>query len=525
MVNILYLCRTILANQKIYNMLTPKDKEFLASKNISEEILNRQLEQFKTGFPFLKLAGAAAPGNGIKVTDEAQQSAYLKAWDEYLNGTHQVVKFVPASGAASRMFKNLFEFLDGEADEPDTDFIKTFFANISKYAFYDALNDACVVNEGKPIEELIDEGNYKAVIACLLNEEGLNYGKLPKGLLQFHAYDDCVRTPLEEHLVEGALYAAGKDGKVYVHFTVSPEHRPLFEALVAQKKAEYESKFGVTYNISFSEQKSSTDTVAATIDNEPFRNDDGTILFRPGGHGALIENLNDIDADVVFIKNIDNVVPDRLKDPTVRFKKVIAGVLVTLQQQAFDYIRLLDTGKYTHEDLEKMIRFMRDELCQRNPNLKNLEDTEMAVYLRQKLNRPMRVCGMVKNVGEPGGGPFLAYNQDGTISLQILESSQIDTNNEEYVKMFKSGTHFNPVDLVCAVKDYQGRPFDLPKYVDPQTGFISSKSKNGKELKALELPGLWNGAMSDWNTVFVEVPLETFNPVKTVNDLLREQHQ
>ena len=239
----------------------------------------------------------------------------------------------------------------------------------------------------------------------------------------------------------------------------------------------------------------------------------------------MIENLNDIDADVVFIKNIDNVVPDRLKDPTVRFKKIIAGVLVTLQQQAFEYIRLLDTGKYTHADLEKMIRFMRDELCCRNPNLKNLEDTEMAVYLRKKLNRPMRVCGMVKNVGEPGGGPFLAYNPDGTISLQILESSQIDTNNEEYVKMFKSGTHFNPVDLVCAVKDYKGNHFDLPKYVDPQTGFISSKSKNGKELKALELPGLWNGAMSDWNTIFVEVPLETFNPVKTVNDLLREQHQ
>ena len=525
MVNISYLCRTILANQKNYNMLTPKDKEFLVSKKISEEQFNRQLEQFKSGFPFLKLAGAAAPGNGIKVTDEAQQNDYLVAWNEYLKGAHTVVKFVPASGAASRMFKNLFEFLDGESDEPDTDFIKTFFANISKYAFYDALNDACVVNEGKTIEDLVDEGDYKAVVACLLNEEGLNYGKLPKGLLQFHAYDDCVRTPLEEHLVEGALYAAGKDGKVNVHFTVSPEHRPLFEDLVAQKKAEYEAKFGVTYNISFSEQKPSTDTVAATIDNEPFRNDDGTILFRPGGHGALIENLNDINADVVFIKNIDNVVPDRLKDPTVRFKKIIAGVLVTLQQRAFDYIRLLDTGKYTHEDLEKMIRFMRDELCQRNPNLKNLEDTEMAVYLRRKLNRPMRVCGMVKNVGEPGGGPFLAYNQDGTISPQILESSQIDTNNEEYVKMFKSGTHFNPVDLVCAVKDYQGNPFDLPKYVDPQTGFISSKSKNGKELKALELPGLWNGAMSDWNTVFVEVPLETFNPVKTVNDLLREQHQ
>ncbi|MCR5316319.1 MAG: DUF4301 family protein [Bacteroidaceae bacterium] len=506
-------------------MLTQKDKEFLQSKGISEEQFNRQLGQFKTGFPFLKLAGAAAPGSGITVADESQQQEYLNAWDEYLKGSHTVQKFVPASGAASRMFKNLFEFLDGDSDVPDNDFIKIFFAHISCFAFYDALNDSCVVNEGKTVEDLIADGDYKAVVACLLNEEGLSYGKLPKGLLQFHSYEDSVRTPLEEHLVEGALYAAGKDGKVNVHFTVSPEHRPLFETLVASKKGEYESKFGVTYNISFSEQKSSTDTVAATIDNEPFRNEDGSILFRPGGHGALIENLNDIDADVIFIKNIDNVVPDRLKDPTVRFKKVIAGILVSLQQRAFDYIRLLDTGKYTHEDLEKMVRFMRDELCCRNPNLKNLEDTEMAIYLRSKLNRPMRVCGMVKNVGEPGGGPFLAYNQDGTISLQILESSQIDTNNEEYVKMFKSGTHFNPVDLVCAVKDYQGNHFDLTKYVDQQTGFISSKSKNGKELKALELPGLWNGAMSDWNTVFVEVPLETFNPVKTVNDLLREQHQ
>ena len=506
-------------------MLTQQDKEFLQSKGISEELFNRQLGQFKTGFPFFFFFLAAAPGNGITVTDDAQQQAYLNAWDEYLKGTHTVQKFVPASGAASRMFKNLFEFLDGEADKPDTDFMKKFFDHISDFAFYEALTDACVVNEGKTIEDLIDEGNYKAVVACLLNEDGLSYGKLPKGLLQFHAYDDCVRTPLEEHLVEGALYAAGKDGKVNVHFTVSPEHRPLFESLVESKKAEYESKFGVKYNISFSEQKSSTDTVAATIDNEPFRNEDGTILFRPGGHGALIENLNDIDADVIFIKNIDNVVPDRLKDATVRFKKVIAGVLVSLQKRAFDYIRLLDTGKYTHEDLVEMIRFVKNDLCCQNPNLKNFEDTEMAVYLRRKLNRPMRVCGMVKNVGEPGGGPFLAYNQDGTISLQILESSQIDTNNEEYVKMFKSGTHFNPVDLVCAVKDYQGNHFNLPQYVDPQTGFISSKSKNGKELKALELPGLWNGAMSDWNTIFVEVPLETFNPVKTVNDLLREQHQ
>ncbi len=506
-------------------MLTQQDKELLAEKHISEETLNKQLEQFKTGFPFLKLAGAASPEKGIMVTDNRQQSDYLEAWDNYLKGNHSVLKFVPASGAASRMFKNLFEFLDSESGVPENDFIKTFFANISHFAFYDALNDSCVVNEGMTIEDLVDEDDYKAVVACLLEDGGLNYGKLPKGLLQFHAYTDSVRTPLEEHLVEGALYAAGKDGKVNVHFTVSPEHRMLFEELVEAKKGEYELKYGVKYNITFSEQKSSTDTVAATLDNEPFRNDDGTMLFRPGGHGALIENLNDLDADVIFIKNIDNVVPDRLKEPTVKFKKIIAGVLVSLQKEAFEYIKLLDSGKYTHQQLETIIRFLRDKLNNYNPELKYLEDTELAIYLRKKLNRPMRVCGMVKNVGEPGGGPFLAYNQDGTISLQILESSQIDKNNEEYMKMFKSGTHFNPVDLVCGVKDYQGNHFDLTKYVDPQTGFISSKSKNGKDLKALELPGLWNGAMSDWNTIFVEVPLETFNPVKTVNDLLREQHQ
>ena len=281
----------------------------------------------------------------------------------------------------------------------------------------------------------------------------------------------------------------------------------------------------MSYDISFSEQKPSTDTIAANPDNTPFRNDDGSLLFRPGGHGALIQNLNDIDADVVFIKNIDNVVPDRLKQDTVEYKQVIAGVLVSLQQKAFAYLLKLDNGNCSREELDEMAAFLYDELCCRNEEVRGFNDQQLADYLRMKLNRPMRVCGVVKNVGEPGGGPFLTYNQDGTVSLQILESSQIDKNNADSMRMFTEGTHFNPVDLVCAIKDYQGRPFDLPKYVDKSTGFISNKSKNGKELKALELPGLWNGAMSDWNTVFVEVPLSTFNPVKTVNDLLREQHQ
>lgn len=506
-------------------MLTQNDKELLAHKNMTEEQLRHQLSQFSNGFPFLRLAAAASPRNGIEVIDDDDLNQYKLAWNEYLNGSGRVVKFVPASGAASRMFKNLFEFLDGDAEVPDNDFMRKFFDGIHDFAFVDALNDACVVNEQEEMGDMIDAGRYDSVVYYLLNEDGLGYGKLPKGLLQFHAYDDSVRTPMEEHLVEGALYAKGKDNVVHIHFTVSPEHHELFKSLFEQKKEDYEAKYGVKYDISFSEQKSSTDTIAATIDNEPFRNDDGSLLFRPGGHGALIENLNDLDADIVFIKNIDNVVPDRLKGVTVDYKQVIAGKLVTLQRQVFDYLKQMEEGKLTRSEMDKIYLFLNQSFSLVVPEVETMTDDELASLLRTKLNRPMRVCGMVKNVGEPGGGPFLAYNQDGTVSLQILESSQIDTSNEAYVKMFKEGTHFNPVDLVCAIKDYKGEKFDLKQFVDNNTGFISSKSKNGKELKALELPGLWNGAMSDWNTAFVEVPLITFNPVKTVNDLLREQHQ
>lgn len=505
-------------------MLSQQDLQQIKEKGISEEKLNGQLESFKTGFPFLKLEAAASIGHGIVAPSAEERDAYIKAWEDYKAQDKEIVKFVPASGAASRMFKDMFAFLDADYDVPTTDFEKTYFENIKKFAFREALCDKCKANEGKKIMQLIGEGNYKAVVANMLKENGLNYGQLPKGLLLFHDYEDGARTPMEEHLVEAALYASS-NGKANVHFTVSHDHLALFKAKVAEKVKKYEDKFGVKYNISFSEQKPSTDTVAANADNTPFRNADGSMLFRPGGHGALIENLNEIDADVIFIKNIDNVVPDRLKDETVTYKQLIAGVLVTLQKKAFEYLRKLDSGEYTHDDLEEIIRFVQRDLCCRKPDIKELEDADLVIYLREKLNRPMRVCGMVKNVGEPGGGPFLTYNQDGTVSLQILESSQIDKTNVEYNRMFTEGTHFNPVDLVCAVKDYKGKAFDLPEFVDKTTGFISSKSKSGKELKALELPGLWNGAMSNWNTIFVEVPLATFNPVKTVNDLLRDQHQ
>lgn len=503
-------------------MISAKDKEQLAQKGISEEKLNEQLNCFKTGFPYLKLYAAASVKEGILKLTEEEQQAFAEAWNEAAKSLH-IVKFVPASGAASRMFKDLFSFSEASYDVPTTDFEKTFFNNLEHYAFFCALDAQCKTLHNKGCKELLKEGEYKKIVNALLQKEGLNYGQLPKGLLLFHRYEDSVRTPAEEHLVEGALYAKEDDGAVNVHFTVSPEHRSLFETHIKENVPALEEKFGVKYNISFSEQKSSTDTVAATPDNEPFRQDDGSLLFRPAGHGALIENLNDIAADILFIKNIDNVVPDRLKPETVHNKKLLAGVLVSLQKKTFKYLQLLESGQYSPIDLQEIKLFLEKELCCKT--LLPLEGKALADYLYQKLNRPMRVCGMVPNVGEPGGGPFLVYNQDGSISLQILESSQINMDDEKSKAMFVKGTHFNPVDLVCAVKNYKGEKFNLPDFVDKNTGFISLKSKNGRELKALELPGLWNGAMSDWNTVFVEVPLITFNPVKTVNDLIREQHQ
>ena len=504
-------------------MLSQQDLQQIAQKGISEQQIETQLGQFKTGFPFLRLKAAASIEDGIVATNEHDKEVYIDVWNEYKKQGHKIVKFVPASGAASRMFKDMFAFLDADYDTPTTAFEKQYFENIEHFAFYDALDAVCRKNEGKSIKYLIQEGQYKKVVANMLFEKGLNYGQLPKGMLLFHNYPEGARTPMEEHLVEGALYATS-GGETNVHFTVSHEHMPLFKKKVAEKANIYAKKYGVKYDISFSEQKPSTDTIAANPDNTPFRNEDGSLLFRPGGHGALIENLNEIDADIIFIKNIDNVVPDRLKAETVDYKQVIAGVLVQLQKLAFRYMKELTSGELSHEKLREIQHFVEHAFCRR-PDIATLNDAELAEYLKKKLNRPMRVCGVVKNVGEPGGGPFLTYNQDGTISLQILESSQIDKNNKEYMEMFTRGTHFNPVDLVCAIKDYQGKPFNLPDFVDRTTGFISSKSKNGKELKALELPGLWNGAMSDWNTVFVEVPLGTFNPVKTVNDLLRPQHQ
>ncbi|MDR0995094.1 MAG: DUF4301 family protein [Tannerella sp.] len=504
-------------------MFTAKDLNLFASKGLRPEQVEQQMERFRKGFPFMQITASASVGEGISVLDQAGRQACLARWEKYLASGRRVVKFVPASGAASRMFKDLYAYLDSPEERPSDPQEKRFFDEMKGFAFYEALKEACSAKNGRDIDGLLREGKYKEIVRCLLGPEGLNYGRLPKGLLLFHAYPEEIRTAFEEHLVEGALYAKDAAGTVRLHFTVSPEHEALFKQCVAEKAARYEQRFAAHYEISFSCQKPSTDTIAVDADNRPFRDKEGQIVFRPGGHGALIENLDELEADVIFLKNIDNVSPD--KEETVIYKKALAGLLVGLQEKIFAYLRALDGGECGETLLDEIGRFLEQSLCIRKPGWEKMEKEERLTYLRQTLDRPLRVCGMVKNQGEPGGGPFLAVNADGSISPQILESSQIDLNDPQKKALFKQGPHFNPVDLVCAVRDYKGNKYKLRDYVDDNTGFISQKSKDGRPLKALERPGLWNGAMSRWNSVFVEVPAKTFTPVKTVLDLLRPEHQ
>ena len=511
---------------KSTTMLRDEDKALLEQKGITEKQVEEQLKRFQTGFPYLKIESAATVGNGITRLSDQEQATAVARWQNYLADGGEVCKFVPASGAASRMFKALFEFVDSDLTEPkEGSDVARLLADIDKVAFIDDLNAATQRIYGKSVAELKAEGKNKEIIAAIIKPEGLNYGNLPKGMLKFHSYPEGSRTPLEEQMVEGAQTAANSEGDVNLHFTVSSNHRKLFEEKISEVAEKIGKDRGVKFNISLSEQKPSTDTIAANPDNTPFV-EDGHLLFRPGGHGALIQNLNEMRQAVVFIKNIDNVVPDSKRQPTVQYKQVIAGYLIQLHDQIEEYLTKLASGNYCRGCLQKMLDFLSTKLSVRHPEgIEGMSTTAMAVYIHDKLDRPLRVCGMVRNEGEPGGGPYIAVNADGSASPQILEANQIDPANEDYKAMVKTATHFNPVDLVCYIKNRAGKNYDLPKYVDPNTGFISSKSSHGKELRAMELPGLWNGAMSDWSTAFVEVPVETFNPVKTVNDLLRPAHQ
>lgn len=458
--------------------------------------LETQLKNFREGFPFLPVTRAASCGDGIRVLDAAGIEQAAARYDRAKESL-RVVKFVPASGAATRMFKDLFEFV---REGRRTAVVGELLANRRRFAFWPELRTIV----GDDADELRTVENIVA--------EGLRYGETPKGLVSFHRYGDEVRKAVEEHLVEGAQYAAA-GGEVKIHFTVSPEHLTRFEALLAEKIPGYESRFGVKYRISFSVQDPSTDTLAVNPDCTPFRRADGRLLFRPAGHGALIGNLGKIDADIVFVKNIDNVTTDARRSDTVLYKKALAGVLLALQERIFEYLMALEVPG---AELEPIAAFIENELCVKLP-----KDYGTAL-LRQVLDRPIRVCGMVRNEGEPGGGPFWVAGADGLETLQIAESNQIAPEKR---KLMRSATHFNPVDLVCSFRTSKGGRFDLREFVDPATGFISRKSDGGRELLAQELPGLWNGAMARWNTVFVEVPITTFSPVKVVTDLLRPEHQ
>ena len=503
-------------------MLTEKDLIQLSERNITENQVSQQVAQLKRGTKYIELMRPATLRDGILRLDPEQIQALTETFDkdkEY----YEFTKFVPASGAASRMFKDLFSFIEnGE----ETKFTDVFFAHIQYFAFFNDLNEATRKLYNADSETMLQQGRKVDIVKALLEPEGLAYGKLPKALLKFHHYADFDRLALEEHLFEAAKYATDAEGEARLHFTVSPEHEELFTATVVSLKESYEKKYGVRYNITYSCQKPSTDTVAIDAEGNLFREADGKLLFRPGGHGALIENLNDLGEEIVFIKNIDNIVPERKAEKTITYKKILAGLLLRLQQRTFEYLEMLDEGSVTDDEMEIIIQFAKTELMIEIPDfVKDYNSIEKIDYLYNKLNRPMRVCGMVKNEGEPGGGPFWVKNDDDEVSLQIIESSQIDHKNAAQEAIFQASTHFNPVDLVCGCWNYKGEAFNLKDYIDANTGFISNKSKDGRELKALELPGLWNGAMADWITVFVEVPIETFNPVKTVNDLLKPMHQ
>jgi hypothetical protein len=518
-------------------IFTSQDIRQIRNHGLSVDEAQRHISLFKMPPPYLNLVGACTPGNGIKVIPREEIQGLIALHEaEAMKG--RCLKFVPASGAASRMFKTLFQYLNHESEVTKQVIAKQvqegrtgaqelfeFMEGIHKFAFFKDL-ESVMSQKGFNFDELVETGRFTDIIRYLLSESGLNYGGLPKALLSFHDYEQKTRTAFEEHLIEAASYIVNKNGQCVLHFTVSREHLEAFETMIEEIMPYYQEKFDTIFDVTFSVQKRSTDTIAVDLKNRPFREDNGRLLFRPGGHGALIENLNDLNGDIVFIKNIDNVVPDRLKPETFKWKKILCGYLIHLQKKVFNYMERLLSGNADETFLEHVAEFVRDDLCVDIPaTVDNASLDAKRSFFMEKLNRPIRICGMVKNEGEPGGGPFWVKDPTNVMSLQIVETAQIDHGSNEQQAILSSSTHFNPVDLVCGVRNCEGKPFDLRQYVDRNAVFISKKSKDGKELKALEHPGLWNGGMARWLTLFMEVPAITFNPVKTVNDLLREEHQ
>lgn len=517
-------------------VLQEKDLQQIAAQGMKVTQVHEQIEIFRRGLPFLQLERPCTVNDGILALTVAERDRFIELFSQASN-EGRVTKFVPASGAASRMFQLLLSVLERGATLSDAQIVTLaqngdaecravlqFVQDLQTFAFYDDLRVALAA-DGLDLQELRAQRQCKAILQYCLTPRGLNYARLPKALIKFHRYPEAARASLEEHLVEAAEYARDTNGVARIHFTVSSEHEEPIRAHIERVRSRYE-KNGLAYTVSFSIQKPSTDTIAVDRENNPFRDEHGSLVFRPGGHGALLENLQETGGDIVFIKNIDNVVPDGSKEETYRSKQALGGLLVDLQNATFAYLRALKHHDIATLNLGEIVTFTEQRLGVAIPSaIKQGSQEALRNFLIDRLHRPLRVCGVVQNTGEPGGGPFWVKDATGTTSRQIVESSQVDLMSVQQRNVWQAATHFNPVDLVCGIRDYQGNLFDLGRFVDPETGFISRKSKDGKELKALELPGLWNGAMAKWNTVFVEVPAITFNPVKTVFDLLRPEHQ
>ena len=503
-------------------MLSPSDIEYIRSRGTTEEKIARQIERFRRGATAVTLDRPATVGDGIVRVAEDEKPRLAALHDEAARAG-RCLKFVPASGAATRMFKDWHAVLNRGGFGSRAEF-DAFAESLPRYAFYGDLREV-LSRAGRVEAKPGAVGAEREILDFILNDRGLNYACKPKALLKFHRYADAARTALEEHLVEAALYVKDAQGLCRVHVTVSAEHLEPVREWIRQVRGDHERRLGVRYDIGLSVQSESTDTIAVDLDNRPFRARDGRLLFRPGGHGALLYNLHAIQGDIVFVKNIDNVVPDRLKDTTVLYKKILGGCLVALQRELFGRLRALSDPSAGEAPVNEAARFAAERLtCLLPPGFEGRPLEERREILMNALDRPLRVCGMVKNEGEPGGGPFWVRDPDGGCSLQIVEEVQVDRKKTGQADLWASSTHFNPVDLVCGVRDFRGRPFDLERFVAADQVFISVKSHEGRDIKALELPGLWNGSMARWHTVFVEVPVETFNPVKTIDDLLRPAH-
>lgn len=513
-------------------MFTENDIKQIEKKGITLKQVTAQVNRIKNGMSYSNLVSAATIGKGIASYTKQEIEAYIKLYESNQNQVN-FVKFVPASGAASRMFKFLFQFLNNYntnetikaySERTGDQLIETFVSGLENFPFYeDVVEKAKAINPN--FGSLSKDEAVLEFVKTMLSEDGLNYSFLPKGLLPFHKYKDGAVTAFREHLLESTLYASSNH-KANLHFTVSEKHHSYFNSELNKVKKNLEEKTKTVFNVSFSYQKQETETLALTTNNEVYRNEDGSILFRPAGHGALLENLNDLDNDIVFIKNIDNMVVFDRNKKVSDYKKLVAGVLLEVQEQAFSFLKQLDKSSVSEADMLKMAAFLSQKMnISINDGFDDLSTEKKKDYLKGKLNRPIRACGMVKNQGEPGGGPFWVKDYNGEISLQIVEFAQINIDDKAQADIVKNATHFNPTDLVCGIKNYKGEKFDLMDYVDPEAAFITMKTQNGTDIQALELPGLWNGSMAHWNSIFVEIPVETFNPVKTVNDLLKPVHQ